>query len=559
MSELKREFPFDFDWVLPLPGDWHTLYNFQPVLKKIFWDAGLSNLAAEMEVGVAMDTKGFRRNNHFFLQLWESMTRVFIKHFRAGAPQGYESAVAAVEELQNALQKGGAERAASASPSDEELERRFRTALAAAEADMKGLEADFMAWGEQLATVSKTWALWWRFVHHDMKAYVAFWLAVRSGNWDLRCAAYKKLAPIFRAYDRTHYQQLIPTHLANLLQWPEHVLDALRRGLWTVSLYSRPYRNFALDEAHESKINRDLKMSLARILGPESLVLQTNWLHKRGLIVRKVIEFVSKGLQSDRDDNPAAGQGTHRYSEINIQVAVAKLLRDSVLKAPPQANDPSSVKIAHLFEKKVATTQSQADLLAYREIGQELVLHFVRSSILGAKQKALKKQHLLGFVAEEKKKVRKVDKVKAEARRREVIQKRTIYSLLTNSPSDQAVTITNPIAQALFTLDGDMRKEHLHETPSRRLCSRHSDQPLPPRISVDIGGNVHDSVDAHGHMQERSRLWGPTGEEVHNTDSGRYVNYHPLVSNLHLLYVHDCSSHIRTSLLFNSTAPLLQY
>lgn len=287
MTELKNEFPSDFSWLYPLPGDWHTLYNAQPVFKKVFWDAGLKNLASEMgcpETGALGESRNFRKNHHFLIQVWEAMYRLQLKHFLSA--KGYERATHGVEELERELEGGHAN--VGDLPADCNLEARVREVLAVVGKDLKGLESDFLAWGGRLASVNKTWAFWWRFVQTDIKAYVGLWLAIRSGSWDLRCAAYKMLAPLFWAYDRTHYQQLVPLHLAHLLQWPEHLVDALRRGLWSVSLNCRPYRNFALDEAHESCINRDLKTSLSRILGPDSLVLRTNWLHKRGLIVKNL-------------------------------------------------------------------------------------------------------------------------------------------------------------------------------------------------------------------------------------------------------------------------------
>lgn len=40
MVDIKNDMPEDFAWLFPFPGDWHTLYNAQPVFQKIFFDAG---------------------------------------------------------------------------------------------------------------------------------------------------------------------------------------------------------------------------------------------------------------------------------------------------------------------------------------------------------------------------------------------------------------------------------------------------------------------------------------------------------------------------------------
>jgi len=46
-------------------------------------------------------------------------------------------------------------------------------------------------------------------------------------NWKLRVSSLRKMAPLFAAYDRTTYQQLIPNHLADIPTFPAHVLQCI--------------------------------------------------------------------------------------------------------------------------------------------------------------------------------------------------------------------------------------------------------------------------------------------------------------------------------------------
>ena len=43
--ELKRSYGQELSLLLPLPGDWHILENFQLVLFKAYYDAGLKQIA----------------------------------------------------------------------------------------------------------------------------------------------------------------------------------------------------------------------------------------------------------------------------------------------------------------------------------------------------------------------------------------------------------------------------------------------------------------------------------------------------------------------------------
>ena len=45
LVKIKDEYGSELSWLLPFPGDWHILENYQPVLMKIYWDAGLKHVA----------------------------------------------------------------------------------------------------------------------------------------------------------------------------------------------------------------------------------------------------------------------------------------------------------------------------------------------------------------------------------------------------------------------------------------------------------------------------------------------------------------------------------
>ena len=41
LQSMRKEYGHHLQWMLPFPGDWHILFNYQKVLMKIFADAGL--------------------------------------------------------------------------------------------------------------------------------------------------------------------------------------------------------------------------------------------------------------------------------------------------------------------------------------------------------------------------------------------------------------------------------------------------------------------------------------------------------------------------------------
>ena len=101
-----------------------------------------------------------------------------------------------------------------------------------------------------------TFKYWSEFVLVDCHAYIQLYLAIQSGNWDLRVSAIKVMAPLFSAFDQTIYQELIPYHLADIKNsYPDEILNCFKAGGFTVSLTGQPWNNIGLDEAHEMKIN----------------------------------------------------------------------------------------------------------------------------------------------------------------------------------------------------------------------------------------------------------------------------------------------------------------
>ena len=56
IREMKHEYGSELDWLIPFIGDWHLLSNYQSVLTKVYYDAGLKELA---------ETSGHWGETHF--------------------------------------------------------------------------------------------------------------------------------------------------------------------------------------------------------------------------------------------------------------------------------------------------------------------------------------------------------------------------------------------------------------------------------------------------------------------------------------------------------------
>ena len=107
------------------------------------------------------------------------------------------------------------------------------------------------------------WKFWKQFVFVDALAYVGLFLAIRSGNWKLRVASIKLMAPIFTRFDHQTYRRVIAQHLVDMKSiLDNNIISTFRKGGFAVSLNGRPWHSVALDEVHDMKMNKECKTSI---------------------------------------------------------------------------------------------------------------------------------------------------------------------------------------------------------------------------------------------------------------------------------------------------------
>ena len=192
LYKVKRE--YGLTWLIVFPGDWHILYNYQKVIMKIYWDAGLMQLAqaagykAESLTSLSK-ASNFRRTHDFFLQVYEAFTSAFSDDMFSSFPQDLMKKLNdEFKPLVNAI-------------SNTDVVFAMQNILHHDVSNSK-LTEKLCSHIKECAKASKTCLFWSRFLESDILAYIGLYVSIRNGDWHLRNASIKRMTAIFFAFDR---------------------------------------------------------------------------------------------------------------------------------------------------------------------------------------------------------------------------------------------------------------------------------------------------------------------------------------------------------------------
>ena len=229
---------------------------------QVYYDAGLCSIASKSgyhgeTLTSLAKASNFGRTHQFLLQVSEALYRAIIQAFLQSQQSSNEAGACNItEKITETLKES----------LSNQILRNLLTLLTRSlfQHELPTTREDFLQFISQQTAMDDTWKFWCGFLFEDVTPYICLYIAIRTRKWSLRVASIKNLIPLFTAFDRTVYQRILPQHLADLLCMPASVLQHFKEGGFTAALTKTPCASVAIDEAQETKINKDCKMGITR-------------------------------------------------------------------------------------------------------------------------------------------------------------------------------------------------------------------------------------------------------------------------------------------------------
>ena len=378
LINLKKRHSEKFKWMLPMIGDFHVLMNFQSVLMKLFWDAGLSDMGKLIHNSSTFTSlsacSDFRRTNDFLLQAWEALYTIQIEQFfkwrESESPESLKTDKT-VKEVKEAI-------AEAIKPLFEQRSQMYNDVSEFVEkqksliAQLGNLQKEFVDFRKTLCELDETFKFWDSFIHNDCLAYIGLSIANRSGNWNLRMHCLKMMMPLFSVTDKFNYSRIIPKHLADLTTFPRYILDNLREGGFVISLKGTPFASMAVDEAHESTINKDVKGAMSG--GGDEMKILADFLPYRAVMLENFKQEIFHQTGSLLHED-LRGSVIDMIND-NIKLYMA-YVREKGLSFKMCDTLRPFRPLAHLFTNKVASEAQRIDLMTYHQSGENRIRNHI--------------------------------------------------------------------------------------------------------------------------------------------------------------------------------------
>lgn len=306
LYKAKEADPLRFRWILPCPGDWHLMDHALDVIFRKFGGFAIMPLAkAAGCFDKKLESGDFHKRHFVLMAVMEALMVFTVEEVeqrkahhaggqaRAAGQAGGGDVAGGGANVDGGGRGEGADGQAGRSPVN-----------AASPADRIHLLRTYDAPGEH-----KSFGVFTRFLLDDGMAYLSLYVSIRIGDFDLREAALRQIAPLFLVNGKDKYHELAMQHLRELAgMTPSQRTFASQ--IFSLSLAGNAAKNQGLDEIQETMMNREIKTSANR--GDVRYLQTLAWTLQAKHACRKDV-LAKFGADQIRGRAPADGANPPRF------------------------------------------------------------------------------------------------------------------------------------------------------------------------------------------------------------------------------------------------------
>ena len=231
---------------------------------------------------------------------------------------------------------------------------------------------------DHLSKNDDTAKFWIQFVYQDAMGYITLFLAIRSGDWYLRMASMKLIAPLFTAFDHKTYQKLIGDHLTDLMSIPTSVLTMFQQGAFVISIRGKPWHSVGIDEAHEMLINKECKTSIVRPSKDYiNRIAQYIPYRTRSIENFKQQLFPEQEAHDNTLKSPFTNQPNDKKFQANVQANITDIRSHGMFETTHDNRG-----LVNPFSSKKPSKEQYHDLMNFRAIGNDEFLTRIKYTVL---------------------------------------------------------------------------------------------------------------------------------------------------------------------------------
>ncbi len=521
LTQLKRAYGKELAWLLPFPGDWHILKNFQPVLFKAYYDAGLKEIAEQCgfkssTLTALTQCSNWRITHNFIMQVGESIYRsmlaCFLNHrhdFNFSSASAFTSSriESAIHDLFDIIEK------------EPDLQSALCAYPSLIGSNFSTLQSEFKEF-LSVMSVDDNWSFWTSFVMNDLASYMAVFIGNRARKWDLRMAGIKEMAPLYLVFDRPTYRQVIPDHLTHMLTLPPEISKQFRAGGFSGAITTRKLHCEALDELHEMKINKEAKCMVVRPTEDNMHRISTS-LPFRAQMMEKFISQLFPERSKLTIQHGIATKVSTTLSKVEANIlAMQQVIDTNRAFEVVQENRGLKNIISHLS----ATPEQSHDLLTFHKIAQEDFLAYIQTCVVNKSSVTdYQKQHRLNTFSNTRKEKQRTKQLQRTEKMIEQCMRRQASMSLENRDTPIQLQTYSVLPRALVNKDGMPVKGQKSGTTTA-LSKRYQ---LLPLVSENLPWIPHSVIiDAMFIIHSTPPLHNKNITDYAHFIMNRYVNTH---------------------------------